>query len=314
MNLSAVRARQNFVRWLGIVSLWACHEVGTRSCRESRSGRARRRTARGRGAFAYPCRHVRCPRGRDPLCLGLRLLSRLLVVSSFLSRFRFPDPVSLLLEHGIALVALPSTVRSVHFRRVLATPPVVLFALFIAWNVIISLVRSPDPGLSLRIVLWLTLDLVIVVVLLVAQSVGENPIETGKRAGGMDCARGPRNPQASRGNRSVQPRRPIRSVDRRPRALRHCVRGKHLRLADGDVVVRDAQQPQTVQQDSKAALVVVVGVDPRGAPAVLAPRSAHPRSACRARSLADLCSRPVRSVGERLGGSSPLGRWASSRS
>ena len=116
------------------------------------------------------------------LCLGLRLLSRLLVVSSFLSRFRFPDPVSLLLEHGITLVALPSTVRSVHFRRVLATPPVVLFALFIAWNAIISLVRSPDPGLSLRIVLWLTLDLVIVVVLLVAQSVGENPIETGKRA------------------------------------------------------------------------------------------------------------------------------------
>jgi hypothetical protein len=124
------------------------------------------------------------------MCLSLRLLSRLLVVASFLSRFRFPEPVSLLLEHGMALVALPAAMRNRNFRKALSAPPVVLFALFIAWNAIISLVRSPDPGLSLRIVVWLSIDLVIVVVLLVAQDAGENPIETGKRAAGWVAAAG----------------------------------------------------------------------------------------------------------------------------
>ena len=111
-------------------------------------------------------------------------------MASFLTRFRFPEPLSLLLEHGVALVALPSAMRNRNFRKAVSATPVILFSLFIAWSAVISLIKSPNPGLSLRIVVWLAIDLVIVVVLLVAQYIGENPIEGGKRVAGWVAAAG----------------------------------------------------------------------------------------------------------------------------
>lgn len=122
------------------------------------------------------------------LCVGLRPLARLLVITSFLSRVRLPGPVPFLLEHCAALVALPAAARQRSFRWAIGLTPVALFGAFIGWNAMISLLMAPKPADSLKIVAWLLVDLIVLVVMIVAQVANEDPLRFGARIAGWTAA------------------------------------------------------------------------------------------------------------------------------
>jgi hypothetical protein len=99
-----------------------------------------------------------------------RLLLTLVVAATFVTRFRITvGGLHFLPEHFVAaclLVRLILDGKSSAMWRVLTDRTVVLLAIFIAWEAVVSLLQAPQPAKSLPIVGWLALDWIILIVVL----------------------------------------------------------------------------------------------------------------------------------------------------
>jgi O-Antigen ligase len=102
--------------------------------------------------------------------LGVRRLVLLLIVTTFVTRFRVVvGGYHFMPEHVVLLIALLSLAMSTRLDRVwaaLRSPAVLLLGLFVAWGGVVSLMRAPQQSSSLAIVGWLALDWLILVLVL----------------------------------------------------------------------------------------------------------------------------------------------------
>jgi hypothetical protein len=104
--------------------------------------------------------------------IGVRRLVLLLIVTTFVTRFRvvvggfhfMPEHVVLL----IALVSLAMSTRLNKVAEVLRSPTVFLLGLFVVWAMAMSFLRAPERTASLAIAGWLVLDWLILVLALAA--------------------------------------------------------------------------------------------------------------------------------------------------
>lgn len=95
-----------------------------------------------------------------PMFLPLRVSVRLVVLSSFLSRFQIP-----VLGRHLRLEQLAAIMLAIAILRHGAGPlrrnfvfPLTLLAILVGWNLLVTLLQAPDVSKSLDIVLWLALD------------------------------------------------------------------------------------------------------------------------------------------------------------
>jgi hypothetical protein len=99
-----------------------------------------------------------------------RLLLTMLVAATFVTRFRIAVAgFHFLPEHFAAaclLLRLTLDGKSGAIRRVLRDRTVLLLAVFIVWEAIVSLLQAPNPAKSLPIVGWLALDWVLLIAVL----------------------------------------------------------------------------------------------------------------------------------------------------
>jgi hypothetical protein len=115
--------------------------------------------------------------------LGWARLVPLLIGSTFVTRFRIDVfGANFRPEHfvlAVCLVAMLMAGRAQALMAAASNRTVVLFACFVAWSALVSVLTPPEPGESLLIVGWLALDLVMLVVLLASTNNSETLARSG---------------------------------------------------------------------------------------------------------------------------------------
>lgn len=115
--------------------------------------------------------------------LGWARLVLLLIGSTFVTRIRIDVfGASFRPEHFVLAVCLVAMLLAGRTRALVTAASnrtVVLFACFVAWSGVVSVLTPPRPGESLLIVGWLALDVVMLVVLLASTDDAESLARTG---------------------------------------------------------------------------------------------------------------------------------------
>lgn len=132
-----------------------------------RSDLRHRRTA----AFAEPALDQRTS------IITTALIS-LVVLSAFFGRFNIPVlgfnvRLEQILPVILAVWMLVVPALRMSFMRTLRHPVVLVYALFVAWNILSTLIFSPDYGWSVSIVAWLAIDLLILMSIMTLRSGAE---------------------------------------------------------------------------------------------------------------------------------------------
>ena len=104
--------------------------------------------------------------------VGRRGLLICLIAATFVTQYRaavfgvhfLPEDLAAL----ALLVGLVSAGRGARLWRAVADPTVLLFAVFIGWQAVVSAIQAPDPAASLAITGWLGLDLLILIACIAA--------------------------------------------------------------------------------------------------------------------------------------------------